>query len=86
MYLPTPSTKPFAPFRTLPDFQFTELAVSSLMAPKYIDEMLNGIHNDWSRTGTNLTIRNHQDMEQSLKAAREYAVPVSTYQYKIILA
>lgn len=77
VYLPARSTKPFAPFRTLQDFEFTETAVTNLLPPKSVNKMLDKIHNSWSRGGSTLTIRNHQEMERSLKAAREYAVPAS---------
>lgn len=65
--LPASSTKPYAPFRNLADFEFTENAVLNLLPPKSVDTILHGIHNGWSRAGSRLTIRNHKDMEQSAR-------------------
>lgn len=74
--LPQPTSKPWAPFRNLPDFQFTERAVKTLMPAKDIDGWLYDIRNSWSRDGSNITFKNHTDMDRSLNAANDYFVPV----------
>jgi hypothetical protein len=71
-----PSAKPFAPFRTLADFEYTETAVQGLLPRHLIDKQLAGICGLWCPSGSNLTIKNYADMKKSLDAAREYGVRV----------
>lgn len=74
--MPAISTKPWAPFRTRPDFEYTETAIKGSLRPTEVNAQLAGIHGPWSKAGSNLTIHNHGEMLRSLAAAREYAVPV----------
>jgi hypothetical protein len=71
-----PIPKPWAPFRTRADFEYTETAVQGLLSKGLVDRQLSGITKCWSVSGSHLTIRNYADMERSLEAARQYGVPV----------
>ncbi|KAG1829953.1 hypothetical protein EV424DRAFT_1583845 [Suillus variegatus] len=66
LHLPkfTTESLPWAPFRNLQDFEYTEIAVRRM-------------HNGWA-IGSRITLRNHKDMEQVLMAARAYVVQEGT--------
>ncbi|KII82987.1 hypothetical protein PLICRDRAFT_58595 [Plicaturopsis crispa FD-325 SS-3] len=67
--------KPWAPFRTLADVEYTEGAVKhGLRQPLVNDQLRRMHHGSWAPSGTNITIRHYNDMQKSLKAAREYGV------------
>lgn len=80
-YAPGISMKPWAPFRTRSDFEYTEIAIKGSLRPAEVNAQLAGIHGPWSKAGSTLTIHNHSDMLRSLAAAREYAVPVCLCTY-----
>lgn len=67
--------RPWAPFRTRADFEYTATAVAGGLSADIVDSQLNGINKSWS-VGSMLTIDNSADMARSLAAAREYVVPV----------
>jgi hypothetical protein len=71
-----PSAKPWAPFRTRADFEYTATAVKGLLNKDIVNEQLRGMNDNWT-SGTNITFRSHADMAKSLTAARTYGVPVS---------
>jgi hypothetical protein len=75
-YAPKPLNKPWAPFRTRADFEYTETAVQGLLPKHLVDRQLSGIHGSWSKDGSQLTIRSWADMQRSLDAARQYSVQV----------
>ncbi|KAJ7572771.1 hypothetical protein C8J56DRAFT_1138939 [Mycena floridula] len=43
-YDPKKSEQPWAPFRSMADFEFTESAIQGLLSKKLVDKMLTGIH------------------------------------------
>src|SRR5712672_1842222 len=47
-YLPKPQEKPWAPFRTLEDFEVTETAIASLMPRNVVNKFLAGVTGRWS--------------------------------------
>ncbi|KAJ7220703.1 hypothetical protein GGX14DRAFT_559495 [Mycena pura] len=65
-----PQERPWAPFRCLADASFTYHSVSRRKSNKDIDEDLELLRNEWA-TESNVTFRNHRDMEKSVDAARE---------------
>jgi hypothetical protein len=67
--------RPWAPFRTRADFEYTETAVLGLLNKEIVNKQLNSINNSWSSHSA-ITFRSATDMEQSLQAARAYGVPV----------
>ena len=71
-------SRPWAPFRSLADFEYTETAVKGLLSKDLVDKQLVGFHGKWSIGGTHLTLRNYNDMRDSLEKAREYGVKVSS--------
>lgn len=76
-FAPIPESRPWAPFRTLADFEYTETAVLGLLSQKLVDKQLAGFNEGWSIGGSHLTIRTYKDMQQSLAKAREYGIKVS---------
>jgi len=78
VFVPQPVEKPWAPFRTRPDFEYAESVVRSRMNNKMIDAQLYGMHHGWAQ-GSNITFRNYADMEKSLRAARFCVVQVSLH-------
>ena len=69
--------KPWAPFCTQADFEYTETAVLGLLSKELVNKQLSGIHNSWSSHST-ITLRSHADMEQTLQVVRTYGVPVQS--------
>ena len=78
VYTPQLTTKPWAPFRTRGDFEYTETAVQGLLPKHLVNRQLAGINKSWSE-GSKLTIRTWADMERSLDAARQYSVQVGPH-------
>jgi len=76
-FVPTPESRPWAPFRTLGDFEYTETAVIGQLSEDLVNRQLNGICNKWSIGGSHLTIHAYKDMQKSLEKAREYGIKVS---------
>ena len=68
--------KPWAPFHSHADFEYTETAVLGFLNKDLVNKQLHGINHNWS-THSAITFRSHAHMAQSLRAAREYSVPVS---------
>lgn len=67
--------KPWAPFRTRPDFEYAESAIRGRFSSKTIDSQLRGMHGTWAN-GCNITFKNHADMARSVDAARQTSVQV----------
>ncbi len=76
-FLPVPESRPWAPFRTLADFEYTETAVKGLLSKDLVDKQLAGFNKKWCIGGSHLTLRTYKDMQDSLAKAREYGVQVS---------
>ncbi len=72
--------RPWAPFLSLADFEYTETAVNGLLSKKIIDKQLAGFNSTWA-IGSHLTIQNSKDMEDVLTMACDYIVKVSTLIY-----
>ncbi|KAJ7696268.1 hypothetical protein B0H17DRAFT_929612 [Mycena rosella] len=70
--------RPWAPFRTRADFEYTSTAVVGGLSKEIIDSQLCGITGPWSVGGSMLTIKNSAEMAQSLAAAREYLLQFET--------
>ena len=70
--------KPWAPFRSRADFEYTETAVKGLLSKHIVDAQLCGINHDWAER-SKITFHSHADMEKSLAAARTYGVEVSGF-------
>ncbi|KIJ46695.1 hypothetical protein M422DRAFT_249859 [Sphaerobolus stellatus SS14] len=72
--IPKPQMKPWAPFRTRSDFEFTEQVVTKCFSKDTVDVLLDGLHGRWAKS-TTITLRNHRDVNISLEAARKFGVP-----------
>jgi hypothetical protein len=75
--------RPWAPFRTLADFEYAESVITGGMSKETINLQLHGLRNGWA-TGSNITFRNYDDMEKSMEAAREYGTRVSHFSEALI--
>jgi hypothetical protein len=71
-----PESRPWAPFRTLADFEYTETAVKGLLSKDLVDKQLAGFNEKWTIGGSHLTLCTYKDMQDSLTFAREYGVQV----------
>ena len=76
-YLPQPEPRPWAPFESLADFEYTETAVLGLLPKWIIDKQLSGFHSNWAKGGSHLSIKNFAEMDRTLSKARKYFVQVS---------
>jgi hypothetical protein len=75
-YIPQPQERPWAPFRTLEDFEVTETAIASLMPRKVVDKFLAGVTGRWSDGKSPVTVKKYSDMDVALFKARKYVVQV----------
>ncbi|KAG2051390.1 hypothetical protein BDR06DRAFT_889922 [Suillus hirtellus] len=64
---------PWAPFQNIQDFEYTEIAVQACLTKSNVDAQLYGLQNGWAKE-SQITLENHRDMEQALKAAHAYIV------------
>lgn len=71
-----PENRPWAPFRTLEDFEVTELAITSLMPRTGIAKLLAGVTGKWSNGKGPVTLMKYSDMDAVLYKARKYVVQV----------
>jgi hypothetical protein len=67
--------KPWAPFRTRADFEFSEQVVTKCLERSTVDILLSGFHGNWA-CKTALTLRSYADVQASLVAARKFGVQV----------
>ena len=77
LFIPTPESRPWVPFRSLADFEYTETAIVGRLSEYLVNRQLNGFCNKWSIGGSHLTIHTYQDMQKSLEKARDYGIKVS---------
>ena len=75
-YVPQPESRPWAPFRTLVDFEVTEFAITSLIPKKGIAKLLAGVTGKWSDGKSPVTLKTYSDMDAVLFMARKYVVQV----------
>ena len=75
-YIPQPENQPWAPFRTLEDFEVTELAITCLMPKTGIAKLLAGVTGKWSNGTSPVTLKKYSDMDMVLYKARKYVVQV----------
>lgn len=77
-FIPVPESRPWAPFRTLADFEYTETAVKGLLSEELVNKQLAGFNAGWCIGGSHLTLRTYKDMQEVLAKARQYGVQVSS--------
>ena len=82
-FVPTPTSRPWTPFKTLADFEYMEMAVKGLLLKDLVDKQLARFNEGWSIGGSCLTIRNYNNMQWSLANAREYGVQVILLAFSI---
>jgi hypothetical protein len=75
-FQPKPNIRPWAPFKNLADFEYTETAVGGLLSKALVDKQLAGINSTWA-VGSLLSIKSYRDMENVLSEARKYFVQVN---------
>lgn len=76
VYVPQLENQPWAPFRTLEDFEVTEIAITSLMRRPAINKLLTGVTGKWSNGNSSVTLKKYSDMDAVLSKARKYVVQV----------
>jgi hypothetical protein len=76
LYVPQPESRAWAPFRTLEDFEVTELAITSLMPKTGITKLLAGVTGKWSNGISPVTLKKYSNMDAVLYKARKYVVQV----------
>lgn len=76
---PQSGDRPWAPFRSRADFEFAESAVNEKMSHHAVDVHLQGMHGSWSRSGSNISFRNYDDLRRSLDAARDLITDVCLF-------
>ncbi|KDR66778.1 hypothetical protein GALMADRAFT_147642 [Galerina marginata CBS 339.88] len=87
-YMPKPDPYPWAPFKNLSDFEYTETAIMGLLPKWIVDKQLKGLNSNWADK-SHLTIKNFKEMNEVLSRARKYFVQFkrdvvsATYQGKI---
>ena len=75
--MPQAEPRPWAPFKNITDFEYTETAVLGLLPKWIIDKQLAGFSSTWAE-GSHLTIKSFSDMDKVLSRARKYYVQVSS--------
>jgi hypothetical protein len=75
-YMPQPEPRPWGPFKSLADFEYTETAILGLLPKWIVDKQLAGFNARWAE-GSRLTIKNSTEMDKVLSKARKYFVQVS---------
>ncbi|KAJ6461691.1 hypothetical protein C8R45DRAFT_841971, partial [Mycena sanguinolenta] len=60
------AARPYAPWNTLSDFQYTETAVQGLLKPKFIDTQLKGMTGSWLGGQGNITMKNYREYRRVL--------------------
>jgi hypothetical protein len=73
---PQATLKPWAPFRSRADFEYTETAVQGLLNEDVVNKQLYGLHNGWAETSS-ISLHSYADMERSLAAARQCGIGAS---------
>lgn len=77
------NAKPWAPFRTRADFEFTRTMITKALDRETIETLLKGFNGRWS-TQTDISIRDYQDYQHTLSASRYFGIPVSFLKKKIV--
>ena len=70
IYMPQPDPRPWAPFKNIADFEYTEIAVLGWLPKWIIDKQLAGFNSTWA-VGSRLTINSFSDMDKVLSRARK---------------
>jgi len=72
--------KPWAPFHTRADFEFSETVIGSSMHTATIEKLIKGIKQSWTDPGhSRITFQGMKDFKQSMNAARKFVVQVCTF-------
>jgi hypothetical protein len=79
VFQPQSEPWPWAPFKTLADFEYTETAIQGLLSKALVNKQLSGLNSTWA-VGSRLSIKNYNDMEKALAKARRHTVQVRAIQ------
>jgi hypothetical protein len=77
-FQPKPSVCPWAPFKNIVDFEYTETAIKGLLSKELVNTQLARINSTWA-VGGFLSIKSHRDMEKIFSKACTYFVQVCNY-------
>ncbi|KAJ7868913.1 hypothetical protein B0H14DRAFT_2572077 [Mycena olivaceomarginata] len=64
------AARPYTPWCTMSDFEYTETAVQGLLKPKFIDTQLRGMTGPWARGHGDITMKDYCDYRRVLTQAR----------------
>lgn len=70
------AARPYAPWNTLSDFQYTETAVQGLLKPKFINTQLKGMTGSWLGGQGNITMKNYREYRRVLTQSHVSGVQV----------
>ncbi|KAJ7823685.1 hypothetical protein B0H14DRAFT_2237484, partial [Mycena olivaceomarginata] len=68
------AARPYAPWTTLSDFQYTETAVQGLLKPKFIDTQLKGMTGSWLRGQGDITLKDYHEYRRATVKATLWGV------------
>ncbi|CAK5266720.1 unnamed protein product [Mycena citricolor] len=68
------AASPFAPWRTLSDFEYTETAVKGVSSANIVDAQLKGMTGRWSKQDSDITLRNFREFRRTLTDAHVHGV------------
>ncbi|KAK7029277.1 hypothetical protein R3P38DRAFT_3314735 [Favolaschia claudopus] len=72
------ASRPYAPWNSLADFEYTEMAVQGVMSKKIIDKQLRKLADSWTNEGgSKITMHNFRDYKRSLDKGRTLGVNFS---------
>jgi hypothetical protein len=67
-FQPKPNVCPWAPFKNIANFEYTETAIKGLLSKKLVNTQLAKINSTWA-VGSLLSIKSYRDMEEVLSKA-----------------
>ncbi|KAJ7048129.1 hypothetical protein C8F01DRAFT_1072674 [Mycena amicta] len=65
------AARPWTPWTTLSDFEYTETAVKGLSSEEVINAQLRGITGPWSGNNSTITLKTYREYRRVLECARE---------------
>ncbi len=74
--MPQPEPRPWAPFKSLADFEYTETAILGLLPKWIVNKQLTGLNSNWAEA-SRITIKNFTEMDKVLSKARKCFVQVN---------
>jgi hypothetical protein len=64
------AARPWAPWVSLPDFEYAETAVKGVLSEEIINDQLRGFTGPWSGFNSRITLRTYREYRRVLESAR----------------